>query len=383
MPRSGTSGLAGLLVAIALVTGAAAKPDRPRGALLVKSLAQTALNAWADGGVGDSGAPAGIEWNSPLGVAMLQLMRVLVSPLMHVAAEMTETLLPAGQLVRNGVVHARGGVATATFNVSGLKVTGLRSLSSLKLTPAGPRRVTASASFGFVNASLLLEALLTPFSLPVAAVATAGRFSSSLERFQLDVTFTVPPISRRVALQALALSPPSPEAETRLPAPRLPGKHAAAPSGVKDRDMAEECQTDEAGSPHPVSRAKRQQLQGEASAMVAPLKLGVEEVVVTIHRVSAAVFRPDDDMTKPTLLCATCQARPVLAFFHAGICPCHANLLCQPFPTLAMLMPALFMAAYALARPTLAIPAYASPCPARSCQPHCRADRCHASLCQL
>jgi hypothetical protein len=153
--------------------------------------------------------------------------------------------------------------------------------------------VTASASFGFVNASLLLEAVLTPFSLPAAAVATAGRFSSSLERFQLDVTFKVPPVSRRMALQAIALSPPSPEAEERLPAPRLPGKQAAG-----------ECPADEAGMPPPVSRAKRQQLQGEASAMVAPLKLGVEEVVVTIKSVSAAVFRPDGDMTKPAFLCA-------------------------------------------------------------------------------
>jgi hypothetical protein len=301
------SGLAGLLVALALITGASAKPDRPRGAVLVKSLAHTALNAWADGGFGDSGgAPAGIEWNSPLGVAMLQLMRVLVSPVMHVAAEMTETLLPAGQLVRNGVLHAKGGLVTATYNVSGLKVTGLRSLGALKLTPAGPRRVTTSASFGFVNASLLLEALLAPFSMPSAAVRTAGRFSSSLERFQLDVTFTVPPISRRVALQALALSPPSPEAEARLPTPQLQGKQAKASTGQKKDDVTvgEECEAPEATAPPPISRAKREQLQGEASAMVAPLKLGVEEVVVSIKRVSAAVFRPDDDMTKPTFMCA-------------------------------------------------------------------------------
>jgi len=60
-------------------------------------------------------------------------------------------------------------------------VTGLRGISRLKLTPAGPRRVTASASFGFVNASLLLDAILVPLSIAGAAVPTSGRVSTSLQ----------------------------------------------------------------------------------------------------------------------------------------------------------------------------------------------------------
>jgi len=97
-----------LTIALMFATGASAEKARSaRGTLLVKSLAETALNLWADG---DGVSEAGIEWDSQIGVAMLGLMRVLVSPMMHVAAEMTETLLPQGQLVRDTVVYAPAGI---------------------------------------------------------------------------------------------------------------------------------------------------------------------------------------------------------------------------------------------------------------------------------
>jgi len=283
--------------------------EPPRGAVLVRSLASSALSAWADAGSA-GGAAGAIAWDSPLGASLLSLMRALLSPMMHVAAEMTETLLPRGQIVRDARVYAPANLATATFNASGLSVTGLRSIGNLRLTPAGPRRVTVSASFGFVNSSLLIEALLTPLSLAGASVITSGRFMSSLEQFRLDVTFTVPPISRRVALEALSLAPPSPEAEARLGMPDLKRREQTVAEG-SDGGVAvvrEECEanlsaTDD-GVPPAISPSSRRKLASEASAMAAPLQLGVEEVVVSIKRVSAAVFKPDEDMTKAPLLCA-------------------------------------------------------------------------------
>mmetsp|Transcript_24572 Transcript_24572/g.79013 ORF Transcript_24572/g.79013 Transcript_24572/m.79013 type:complete len:324 (+) Transcript_24572:56-1027(+) len=285
-----------LLVVASTTVGRAPPPPSAAGSL-ARALARSALDAWADGGA--AGGSADIEWDSRLGRALLSLLRLLVSPAVRVAAEMAETMLPPGELVQGERLYAPARLAHADLNASELRVTGLRSLGELTFTPVGARAVRAAADFETVNASMLVEALLTPLGLPGASVGTAGRLSASLEGVRLAVTFSVPPVSRRVALQALSLSGKE-EGGGEEEAPPQAGPPAAECTAASEAGGGAAAEGAAAAVAAVDYRAK-----AKARKAASPLRLGVTAVEVRVGHVTAAVLDPEDEIGPPGLLWRT------------------------------------------------------------------------------
>jgi len=327
-----------LLLVVASTTVGRAPPPPSAAGSLARALARSALDAWADGGA--AGGSADIEWDSRLGRALLSLLRLLVSPAVRVAAEMAETMLPPGELVQarepaaslarphvspqsslsplqGERLYAPARLAHADLNASELRVTGLRSLGEstaisrclvavltplppasgeLTFTPVGARAVRAAADFETVNASMLVEALLTPLGLPGASVGTAGRLSASLEGVRLAVTFSVPPVSRRVALQALSLSGKE-EGGGEEDAPPQAGPPAAECTAASEAGGGAAAAEGAAAAAAVDSRAK-----AKARKAASPLRLGVTAVEVRVGHVTAAVLDPEDEIGPPGLL---------------------------------------------------------------------------------
>ena len=121
-----------------------------------------------------------VDWDDLASESVLTLLAVLMQPMIRLTAELVGPVHVPGVLAHEELRPGPFlGLATLSFNISDLNVTGLESLRSLRIIPTGGPKMNTTSAVDRLSAALTIDAELRGAGVPVRArLAVSAQMSN-------------------------------------------------------------------------------------------------------------------------------------------------------------------------------------------------------------